>query len=114
MRKAVSVGFLLLLAVPVVSGEDALPVANGPGMARLLPQQDALTAKGLTELFKTPSEAVTTKSGMLIAEPTPDVLMARLNDQGKVETECVASLDAAARFLAAARANDASRTAPEK
>ena len=116
MRRVATLVVLSVLAVPIVSGDDALPAAKGPEMvvARLQPESDELTAKGLTELFKAPEEAVTTKSGMLVAVPPPDVLVARLNDDGKVETECVASIEAAQRFLVAARVNTASTTTQEK
>jgi hypothetical protein len=116
MRRVASFIILLALAVPVVSGDDALPVVKAPQqvVARLQVQTDALTAKGLTELFKAPAEAVTTKSGMLVAETIPDVLVARMSAEGKVETECVATSEAAARFFAAPRVRDVARTSTEK
>ena len=98
MRKVLPLFLFVLGAAPIGSAEDALPVKGaGQVVVRVQQQTDALATLGIADLFQQ-TEAVTTATGMKIAVPAPDVLIARVGANGKIEHVCVNNAEAALVF----------------
>ena len=108
MRKVLPLFLLVFAAAPIGTADDVLPVKSDATVVARLPQQtDALVSLGIADLFKE-TEAVTTASGMKIAVPAPDVLIARIGEGGRIERVCVNSPEAARAFATRNRASPSS------
>jgi hypothetical protein len=104
MRKVLPLVLLVFAAAPIGTADDVLPVKDaGKVVVRMQKQTDALASMGIADLFQQ-TEAITTATGMKIAVPAPDVLIARMGADGKIEHACVNNAEAALAFASRTQA----------
>ena len=100
MRRSLPLLLLMMATLPLAASDadvDVLPVS---GTDRVIERagDDPVAGLGIAHLFQ-PKPMITTASGMLIAEMTPEVVIARVGPDGKIETTCVSTLEAAREFV---------------
>ena len=93
MRRFIAIALFALVIAPAGFADETLPTSGTPAFI-------AAHAHKLAPIFTTSSEIVVSANGMQMMEPpAPDVLLARRATDGSLATACVATAEAAARFL---------------
>jgi hypothetical protein len=107
MRRSVfSATLTFLLAMPLLASDDGCLPSEQPRASRRA-QIDAV--------FSRPAPEVTeTKAGVMMTGSIAEVLVARINDDGRLVIECVDSAPAAIRFLEPPAERVPSKQAAEK
>ncbi len=107
MRRIIVVALFTLVTIPADSAGEPLPTSGAPpflAARAALAQSQTDAVVRLAELFRTNNAVVVAANGMQMMEPpAADVLLARRATDGSLVTVCVATEEAATKFLAPER-----------